>query len=397
MRIGILATHPIQNQAPLFRALAKLGQLNFKVIFSCNWGVQSSYDEEFGQEFCWDIDLLNGYPYQFAKPIRWLNRKMRNPRHFWSNIWAQLQQFDFIVIRGYASVPELQALVYCMLFNVPFAMMPDGPQSSREGSNLFRRVMRKYFLKAIFKRANLFFSVGTRSTVNFLAHGGDPSRLHLTLYCVDTEFFAPTTRFQEESYRISTKGSEKTVRFLFAGKLSARKGIIELIRTFKDSFQTTENVSLTIAGDGVLRKEIETLASDRPQQFKLLGFQNQTQMRHIYNTHHCLVLPSIWGETWGLVVNEALSSGIPVIVSNAVGCAEDLISPDTGLVFDIANPESLKMGLLTAYSNLLSEKWPNREALAAMSEAASPQEAALAISRSLSSNLGTPQKNRKAP
>jgi glycosyltransferase involved in cell wall biosynthesis len=59
----------------------------------------------------------------------------------------------------------------------------------------------------------------------------------------------------------------------------------------------------------------------------ILGFVNQRDLPTVYAAADCLVLPSDYGETWGLVVNEALSSGVPAIVSNRCGCAEDLAAP----------------------------------------------------------------------
>ena len=72
------------------------------------------------------------------------------------------------------------------------------------------------------------------------------------------------------------------------------------------------------------------------------GFQNQTQLSPFYHAADLLVLPSREGEPWGLVVNEALHHGLPCLVSEAVGCAPDLIENGiTGMVFETCSSQSL--------------------------------------------------------
>ncbi len=88
-----------------------------------------------------------------------------------------------------------------------------------------------------------------------------------------------------------------------------------------------------MVGDGALRPEIEAAVAQSGAPVSLLGFFNQSQMPEAYALADALILPS-QAETWGLVVNEAMASGLPAIVSTAVGCAPDLIeSGSTGETF----------------------------------------------------------------
>ena len=79
---------------------------------------------------------------------------------------------------------------------------------------------------------------------------------------------------------------------------------------------------------------------------KLVGFLNQTELGEAYAIADCLVLPSDYPETWGLVVNEALATGLPCVVSDAVGCAPDLIRDgESGYVYPLGNVEALAAAL----------------------------------------------------
>jgi glycosyltransferase involved in cell wall biosynthesis len=80
---------------------------------------------------------------------------------------------------------------------------------------------------------------------------------------------------------------------------------------------------------------------------RFIGFHNQHQLSRFYHAGDALVLPSRSGETWGLVVNEALLHGLPCLVSAGVGCASDLVvSGETGEVFETNSSGSLREGLV---------------------------------------------------
>ena len=97
-----------------------------------------------------------------------------------------------------------------------------------------------------------------------------------------------------------------------------------------------------MVGDGPLRRECERFANENRAPVRFAGFLNQTQIVSAYVASDALVLPSDGGETWGLVVNEAMSCGLPCIVSDRVGCGPDLVtSGETGFVFPLGDVERL--------------------------------------------------------
>jgi glycosyltransferase involved in cell wall biosynthesis len=81
---------------------------------------------------------------------------------------------------------------------------------------------------------------------------------------------------------------------------------------------------------------------------RFLGFCNQSQLPSVYRAADVLALPSEGSETWGLVVNEAMACGTPCVVSDACGCAPDMIAPSiNGAVFKVGSVHSLASNLLT--------------------------------------------------
>jgi glycosyltransferase involved in cell wall biosynthesis len=106
-----------------------------------------------------------------------------------------------------------------------------------------------------------------------------------------------------------------------------------------------------VVGDGELRRPCEEAALRSSVPVCFAGFLNQGRMPDAYAAADCLVLPSDCGETWGLVVNEAMACGLPAIVSDQVGCGPDLIREGaTGHVFRCGDVDDLsaKMGAMAA-------------------------------------------------
>lgn len=131
--------------------------------------------------------------------------------------------------------------------------------------------------------------------------------------------------------------SERTQvsKFLFVGRLTAVKNLHLLIRVFND----LPNCELTIVGFGELEFELKSMTS---QNIKFLGAVPNKHLNKVYQEHDVFILPS-YSEAWGLVVEEALNNGLPVIVSDRVGCAEEIIEDGkNGLIFKNNDADSLR-------------------------------------------------------
>ncbi len=127
------------------------------------------------------------------------------------------------------------------------------------------------------------------------------------------------------------------------------------------------------------------------------GFQNQTELPAWYAAADVLVLPSDGGETWGLVVNEALACGTPAVVSDAVGCAPDLaLDRDpgrTGAVFAVGDPAALADAVERLQPHLGTDAL--LASIAAVSSAHAPEAAAAAALRAVEAlTVGRPAPSR---
>jgi glycosyltransferase involved in cell wall biosynthesis len=142
---------------------------------------------------------------------------------------------------------------------------------------------------------------------------------------------------------LSNSDKRVPIKFLFVGRIEKVKGIELLVEVFEN----IEDCCLSICGNGSMLDYI-----NNRKNVNYLGYINNIDLEAVYKEHDVFILPSNL-EPWGLVVEEALANGLPVIVSDKVGCAIDLISNnDLGLIFQANNLCSLKSKI----NELRSEK-----------------------------------------
>lgn len=132
--------------------------------------------------------------------------------------------------------------------------------------------------------------------------------------------------------------------FLYVGRLSDEKNLFMLIKIFNEMKQ----FKLNIVGSGHLEQKLKKEAL---QNISFLHHVDNNEIFKIYLKNDCLILPSK-RETWGLVVEEALYFGLPVIISNKVGCGPELIEDNlNGIIFDVLSIEDLKKSIMTMSEN----------------------------------------------
>jgi glycosyltransferase involved in cell wall biosynthesis len=335
MRLLIATTHPIQYQAPLFRQLAKRVELTVVFLMRQTPGGQAA--SGFGVEFEWDTPLLEGYRYVFANnaaPSPSTDRRDGIVLQGHKSLLASLRP-DAVMVMGWFPRGQLQVIRWGECANVPLICRAEANMVS--GRSLAKRLAKFFYFRWLFRKFRAFAVIGKSNRDVYRHYGVPESRLHWAPYSVDTDFFE--SEFQRHRPPARSPGPW---RIGFSGKLIARKRPLDLISAAADC-KSRDSIQLVIAGDGPLRSEMEKKAQRTSVNVEMRGFLNQSEIvAKGYADLDALVLPSGEYETWGLVVNEAMTGGIPPIVSNLVGCAADLISEgETGYVFRTGDVNAL--------------------------------------------------------
>ena len=202
--------------------------------------------------------------------------------------------------------------------------------------------IKRAILKRVFSWPTGFLVAGAANRLYYETFGVKANRLFRCPHSIDVIRFAKPADRHEQEADISRRDlripDDKCV-LLFSGKFEHKKQPIELMRTVQSVFNSS--CLLIMVGGGELSAQVNALAASDPTRFRVLPFQNQSRMPVVYRLGDLFILPSEFGETWGLAVNEALACGRPVLVSDHVGCARDVVDPSCGRVFSSAEPSSL--------------------------------------------------------
>jgi len=337
-RIAFLTTHPIQYQVPVFRHLAKRPDLDFTVLF-CQLPDAQSQGDGFATAFNWDIPLLDGYHYEVLRnvspsPSVTTFRGCDTPE-----ISQRIRRgdFDAVVVNGWVVKSCLQALWACRRARIPCIVRGEAnnirprPWWKRQ---IQRQLVRQYSACLYIGQANADF---------YRSHGVAERKLFPALYCIDNDRFATAAAtVDRQAARRRFQLSPDTTVFLFSGKLIGKKHPLELLTAIRTASEAGAALECLIVGDGELRQQCESYVKQFNLPVRFAGFLNQTKMAEAYAAADCLVLPSNHGETWGLVVNEAMACACPAIVSDQVGCSVDLIQRgQTGEVFPYGDWQQL--------------------------------------------------------
>ncbi|MSU58686.1 MAG: glycosyltransferase family 1 protein [Pedosphaera sp.] len=352
MKLGVLTSHPIQYQAPWFRALAKALELQ---VFICH---QQSAAEQgragFGVAFDWDVDLLAGYQHRFLKNVS----ARPGVNHFSGCDTPEINEilkgqltphsklrtphFDAFIVSGWHLKAYWQAARACRRAGVPVLVRGDS-QLHTPRSRL-KRWAKEILYRPLLRQFDGFLVVGQRNR-EYLAHYGVPERkFFFAPHFVDNEWFggkAAEGRRQKAEGRKEWGADERTVVALFVGKFQAIKRPQDILHALGKLRGSDVKVMAVFVGAGEMEAALRERAATLGVSARFEGFKNQSELPRYYAAADVLVLPSE-SETWGLVVNEAMACGLPAIVSDAVGCAPDLIEPGrTGFTFPVGDVERL--------------------------------------------------------
>jgi 1,2-diacylglycerol 3-alpha-glucosyltransferase len=281
--------------------------------------------------------------------------------------WAALEQTnpDVVAVNGWNNFGSLIAASCCMRRRIPMVVMSE---SSRQDEP------RTWWKEAIKRRIVGLYSaalVGGQRHVEYLAELGMPRERIFTGYdVVDNHFFrqkAEEVRSQRSSASAKATSDREVRRkyglpqnyFLASARFIEKKNLSTLIEAYAEYRRRSEIRSqksevsnnkaswdLVVLGDGPLKVDLCHLISDLRlnDHVHLPGFKQYNELPVYYALANAFVHASTT-EQWGLVVNEAIASSLPVIVSNRCGCAPELVNGN-GFTFDPTNEDELATRLL---------------------------------------------------
>jgi len=351
-KLSIVISHPIQYYAPVFRLLAQ--QCELKVFYTLGSDIESGlYDNGFKKIIKWDINLLDGYEYEFLEN----KARERGSHHFLGinnpDIIQRVGNFkpDAIFIYGWAYYSHLKVLRY---FKGKIPIWFRGDSHLLDSKPVWRNLARKALLTWVYSYIDKAFYVGSANKAYFKSFGLKEHQLIFAPHAVDNERFSEVRAEEVGSLRKNLKIGEQETLILFAGKLERKKNPELLLQAFLDL--KMDNVHLLFVGNGELEESLKLKAESFKPNIHFMDFQNQSYMPVVYQACDLFCLPSQGpNETWGLAVNEAMASGKAILISDKVGCYIDLIHENNGHILRSSGLSSLQECLIKVLNNDLNE------------------------------------------
>lgn len=361
LRLAYFVSHPIQYQAPLLRRIAQEKDIDLKVFFSSNLSVRGYRDPGFGVAVKWDVPLLEGYKHEFLPVLRDAGELgPLKPLNYGIRRILRRQGFDAVWVHGYSTLTNLQAILAASRLGIPVLVRAESNLSDRPRSRK-TLLAKRLFFALLRKRLAAALTIGHSNTAYWRHYFGQQFPVFPCHYSVDNDFFqrecAKAAEGREEFRRSLGLDAGRPV-ILYASKLQSRKRCIDLV----DACLQLENSSppervpyLLIVGDGEERTALERRAQQAaPGNIRFLGFRNQTELPRFYDLCNVFVLASV-DEPWGLVVNEVMNAGRAVIVTDQVGCQQNLVQNGVnGYVIKACDTEGLAASLRAV---LAGERW----------------------------------------
>jgi glycosyltransferase involved in cell wall biosynthesis len=327
MRLTVVMTHPVQYMSPWFRYLT--AERSSEIELTVLYGAVPTPEQQgigFGTAFSWDVPMTDGHRFVVCSETP--------GREFGSDSFLGVDVPDIgpriaatspdaVMVPGWHSVMQVRALRACRRLGAPALYRGDSTLSS--GPRRFVRPLWAMKTRMMLRYYDRYLSVGSAATEYLRAFGVPESRIHHSPHCVDNRWFAAQAeahRRNRQALREGAGARDDDFVVLFAGKFIDRKRPLDAVRA---AAALGPGCVLMMAGDGPLADQSRAEAERLGVRLHWRGFLNQSALPEAFAAADALVVPSTW-ESWGLVINEALASGLPCVATAGVAAAPDLIA-----------------------------------------------------------------------
>ena len=341
-KIAIIAPTAFYYHVPLYRRLANSSKIDLTVLYCSEesitgkdvknaYGVPARFSDE---------NLLEGYPYRFIKNYSPTPSIARWPFGLINiGVWKEIKngQYDAIVLQAWTFLTQYISFLSCLIFKTPVFFMTDANILSEpiRLANPFKKAIKKVVLRFLFKKASGFLTAGKTNEQLYLHYGASSKKI------VPMHFSWGYEHFIEEFNRLKPQREQIRSLFgvekddfvlLFVGRLISDKKIFDLLEAYNKANNNRKR--LFFVGEGPLLAQVKKYIENLDiKGVYFAGFQTRKNLSKFYTLADALVLPSCW-EPWGMVINEAMCFGLPIIASDKVGAVPDLVfNNKNGFIF----------------------------------------------------------------
>jgi len=314
-RLVILTEIIAPYRIPVFNVLARRAGLNLHVIFLAETDEALRQWRVYKNEICFSYQVLPSWRWRAGKSCLLINR----------GLWPALRKVspEVIICGGYNYPASWEALLWARHHRAEFVLWSESNGQDARAGRAWVESLKAYFLR----RCDGFVVPGKSAFEYLRSLGSAEASISTAPNAVDNSLFAAEaqeTRACAAEFRDKMKLPSRFI--LFVGRLVPEKGVFDLLDAYaKLESGLRSEVGLVFAGDGVSREGLAQQSKGiSPGTICFPGFAQREDLAGLYGLAEALVLPT-HSDPWGLVVNEAMACGLPIIVSSVAGCSADLV------------------------------------------------------------------------
>lgn len=355
LELLVFDSHPVQGRAQIWQAINKISPNSIHVVYATISSLQGYYDRGFDEIVAWDIPLLEGYAYSSLESVN--GTPFSGYRSLTGRgVRVAIQGFQpkAILLTGLNYHFDQTALKEARKAGIPVKLRCEN-QDKAFARPLWKDYFRSIYYRHFYRSIDQFYYIGQLNKQHYLRHGVQEKQL-LAAHHFTVDRVAELSESEKTEWRMLARSKagiqENDYVIGFAGKLIPKKNpviLFKLLDHLPDRLRS--KAVLYFMGSGKLQSKLKQYARQYSDRYGVktvfTGFVNQSKIARHYLAMDTLILPSRqMGETWGLVVNEALQAGCSVAVSNYVGCGEDFKSLERFRIFEDNNVKDLAEQIL---------------------------------------------------
>ena len=318
IRVALVTGEPTPYRIPHLRALAARPELDVTIFYAA----------ETVQRRTWQVEHAEAV--YLSGPKLPLARVLHHDYTITPGIWRRLERgrFDLVVVGGWSLMATQLAILWCRIRRVPYILMSDN--HLLEPRAAWVRALKRLVLPRLVPQAAAWLVPGSLARDHIADYGARPERTSVFPLTVDVEALASRAdalRVDRPALRDRLGLPQDAIAVLQVGRLIEMKAPADLVRAVGEA-RTTAGLPLTLVlvGDGPEGAFLRQLAASLGVPLVLTGVLDGDDLTAAYVAADIFALASR-RETWGVVVNEAMACGLPLVLSDRVGAAGDLLEP----------------------------------------------------------------------
>ena len=359
LRVAVLSELPTPYRWPLFQRVAARPGLDLTVLFYS----RTEADRDWGL----DVASDDGPRVEFLPGRAFHVRGKRSLFFHWNpGIGRRLREggFDAVVIPGWSMPTSLAAAWTCRRRGIPYVVFSETNDLSPRAAWL--RAIKRIVLRPVIGGASAWLATGSASARFLERHGAAPAGIHRFANTPDVDALSAAIdarRVDRAATRAALGVPDDAPLAVFVGRLIGVKGVATLVDAQARVEAAGSPLWTVVVGDGAEGDSLRRRAREHSiRRMVFAGARRPLELPAIWAAADLFVLPSLH-EPWGVVVNEAMAAGLPVVLSDRVGAAPDLlVEGETGRGFCAGDADALAAALIDLASSAESRERMGAEA-----------------------------------